>query len=49
MQTDIKFNYRELALISYNKLKEILNIAGKSNPKFDGKAFLRSLGTEVLV
>ncbi|CAG8706851.1 4296_t:CDS:2 [Funneliformis mosseae] len=38
----------QLASISYNKLKEILNIAGKSGPKLDGKAFLRSLGTEVL-
>ncbi|RGB28175.1 hypothetical protein C1646_768153 [Rhizophagus diaphanus] len=47
-KTDIKFNYGELASISYNKLKEILNIAGKSGPKLDGKAFLRSLGTEVL-
>ncbi|CAI2174928.1 3223_t:CDS:2 [Funneliformis geosporum] len=47
-KTDIKFNYGELASISYNKLKEILNIAGKSGPKLDGKAFLGSLGTEVL-
>ncbi|CAI2188706.1 3247_t:CDS:2, partial [Funneliformis geosporum] len=47
-KTDIKFNYGELASISYNKLKEILNIARKSGPKLDGKAFLRSLGTEVL-
>ncbi|CAG8580344.1 1803_t:CDS:2 [Funneliformis caledonium] len=47
-KTDIKFNYEELASISYNKLIEILNITGKSKPKFDGKAFFRSLGTEVL-
>ncbi|UZO02024.1 uncharacterized protein OCT59_020524 [Rhizophagus irregularis] len=37
-KTDIKFNYGELASISYNKLKEILNIVGKSDPKLDGKA-----------
>ncbi|CAB4469221.1 unnamed protein product [Rhizophagus irregularis] len=37
-KTDIKFNYGELASISYNKLKEILNIVGKSDPNLDGKA-----------
>ncbi|CAI2188033.1 10010_t:CDS:2 [Funneliformis geosporum] len=31
-----------------NWLKEILNIAGRSGPKLDGKGFLKSLGTELL-
>ncbi|CAJ0648571.1 11039_t:CDS:2, partial [Entrophospora sp. SA101] len=45
---DMKLSYGELASRSYNKLKEILNVAGNSGPKLDGKGFLKSLGTEVL-
>ncbi|RHZ63298.1 hypothetical protein Glove_330g76 [Diversispora epigaea] len=47
-KADIKLNYGELASKSYNRLKEILNIAGNSAPKLDGKGFLKSLGTEIL-
>ncbi|RIB04707.1 hypothetical protein C2G38_2148899 [Gigaspora rosea] len=45
---DMKLSCGELASKSYEKLKEILNIAGRSAPKLDGKGFLKSLGTEVL-
>ncbi|CAG8822598.1 37162_t:CDS:2, partial [Gigaspora margarita] len=45
---DMKLSCGELASKSYEKLKEILNIAGRSAPKLDGKGFLRSLGTEIL-
>ncbi|RIB06661.1 hypothetical protein C2G38_2216528 [Gigaspora rosea] len=47
-KTDIKLSYGELASRSYNKLKEMLNVAGNSAPKLDGKGLLRSLGTEIL-
>ncbi|PKK57338.1 hypothetical protein RhiirC2_871842 [Rhizophagus irregularis] len=47
-KTDLKLSYGELASKSYDKLKEILNIAGRSAPKLDGKGFLKSLGTELL-
>ncbi|CAG8726124.1 16857_t:CDS:2, partial [Racocetra fulgida] len=45
---DMKLSCGELASKSYEKLKEILNIAGRSAPKLDGKGFLKSLGTEIL-
>ncbi|PKK57439.1 hypothetical protein RhiirC2_380112 [Rhizophagus irregularis] len=47
-KTDLKLSYGELASKSYDKLKEILNIAGRNGPKLDGKGFLKSLGTELL-
>ncbi|CAG8668591.1 3838_t:CDS:2 [Funneliformis mosseae] len=47
-KTDLKLSCGELASKSYDKLKEILNIAGRSAPKLDGKGFLKSLGTELL-
>ncbi|CAI2185439.1 11535_t:CDS:2 [Funneliformis geosporum] len=45
---DIKLSCGELASNSYNKLKEILNIGGRSAPRLDGKGLLKSLGTEIL-
>ncbi|CAJ0751423.1 15273_t:CDS:1 [Entrophospora sp. SA101] len=45
---DLKLNYGELASRSYEKLKELLDIGGRSAPKLDGKGFLKSLGTEIL-
>ncbi|CAG8573776.1 17907_t:CDS:2 [Funneliformis caledonium] len=47
-KTDLKLSYGELASKSYDKLKEILNIAERSALKLDGKGFLKSLGTELL-
>lgn len=46
---DIKLSCGELASNSYDKLKEILNIGGRSAPRLDGKGLLKSLGTEILV
>ncbi|CAG8698626.1 9866_t:CDS:1, partial [Ambispora leptoticha] len=46
---DIKLSCSELATNSYEKLKEILNIGGRSAPRLDGKGLLKSLGTEILV
>ncbi|CAG8493259.1 8289_t:CDS:2 [Paraglomus occultum] len=45
---DLKLSCGELASKSYDKLKDILDIASRSAPKLDGKGFLKSLGTEVL-
>ncbi|CAG8678301.1 11273_t:CDS:2, partial [Funneliformis caledonium] len=39
-KTDLKLSYSKLALKSYDKLKEILNIAGHNTPKLDGIGFL---------
>ncbi|CAG8663069.1 2362_t:CDS:1, partial [Paraglomus brasilianum] len=47
-KNDLKLSCGELASKSYEKLKEILNITGRSAPKLDGKGFLKSLGTEIL-
>ncbi|CAG8440252.1 13343_t:CDS:2, partial [Acaulospora colombiana] len=44
----MKLSCGELSSKSYEKLKEILNIAGRSAPKLDGKGFLKYLGTEIL-
>ncbi|CAG8451354.1 3082_t:CDS:2 [Diversispora eburnea] len=38
-KSDIKLNYGELASKSYNKLKDILNIAGNGASKLDEKGF----------
>ncbi|CAB4411308.1 unnamed protein product [Rhizophagus irregularis] len=46
---DIKLSCGELASNSYDKLKEILNIGGRSALRLDGKGLLKSLGTEILV
>jgi hypothetical protein len=48
-KNDLKLNYGELASGSYGKLKELLDIDGRSEPKLDGKGLLKSLGTEMLV
>ncbi|CAG8532954.1 5195_t:CDS:2 [Ambispora gerdemannii] len=45
---DLKLSCGELASRSYEKLKEVLNIANRSAPKLDGKGFLKSLGTEII-
>ncbi|CAH1771131.1 815_t:CDS:2, partial [Entrophospora sp. SA101] len=45
---DLKLNYGELASRLYEKLKELMDIGGRSAPKLDGKGFLKSLGTEIL-
>ncbi|CAG8772709.1 10264_t:CDS:1, partial [Funneliformis caledonium] len=45
---DLKLSCGELASKSYEKLKEILNVAGRSGQKLDGKGFLKSLGTEII-
>ncbi|CAG8647631.1 13955_t:CDS:2 [Funneliformis caledonium] len=47
-KSDLKLNYGELAPRSYEKLKGLLDIGGRSAPKLDGKGFLKSLGTEIL-
>ncbi|CAI2190589.1 19708_t:CDS:2, partial [Funneliformis geosporum] len=39
---------RRACIKSYEKLKEILNVAGRGGPKLDGKGFLKSLGTEII-
>ncbi|CAG8575772.1 10503_t:CDS:2 [Paraglomus brasilianum] len=46
---DLKLRCGELASKSYEKLKEMLNVASCGGPKLDGKGFLKSLGTEILV
>ncbi|PKY54365.1 hypothetical protein RhiirA4_501293 [Rhizophagus irregularis] len=46
---DLKLSCGELASNSYEKLKEILDIGGRSAPKLDGKGLLKALGTEILV
>ncbi|CAI2194263.1 2755_t:CDS:2, partial [Funneliformis geosporum] len=46
---DLKLSCGELASNSYEKLKEILDIGGRSAPRLDGKGLLKALGTEILV
>ena len=48
-KSDLKLNYGKLASGLYGKLKELLDIGGRSEPKLDGKGLLKSLGTEMLV
>jgi hypothetical protein len=40
---------RELASKLYEKFKKILNAASCDDLKLDGKGFLKSLGTEIIV
>ncbi|CAI2175052.1 9440_t:CDS:2 [Funneliformis geosporum] len=47
-KADLRLKCGEVASRSYDKLKEILNIATRSGPRLDGKGFLKSLGTEIL-
>ncbi|CAG8680571.1 2862_t:CDS:2 [Funneliformis caledonium] len=48
-RADMKLSCGELASNSYEKLKELLNIGGRSAPRLDGKGLLKALGTELLV
>ncbi|RGB28982.1 hypothetical protein C1646_672811 [Rhizophagus diaphanus] len=45
---DLKLSCGELASKSYEKLKELLDVASRGGPKLDGKGLLKSLGTEIL-
>ena len=45
----MKLRCGELASNSYEKLKELLNIGGRSTLRLDRKGLLKSLGTELLV
>ncbi|CAG8791666.1 6474_t:CDS:2, partial [Dentiscutata erythropus] len=47
-KSDLRLKCGEVASRSYDKLKEILNVATRSGPRLDGKGFLKSLGTEIL-
>ncbi|CAI2174812.1 16747_t:CDS:2 [Funneliformis geosporum] len=48
LQPIFKAKLRRACIKSYEKLKEILNVAGRGGPKLDGKGFLKSLGTEII-